>query len=258
MNRIMFNKAFTTASASTTRLEVERKFLPTARIDLQLQQLHSDDSSLATQQEGATFKLPNFSRQSDNQIRDTYFDCDAQLEKAGIWLRRRQTRIGFRFALGPTFDVCEAKIRLAGTYVNSEFEEVEGERAVYARIAKMVPGIVFADLQPTVDLMTYRQAWSVAHGGDGGCETHVVLDEVREAEVSDGVHPDGPFKYHIGEVEMVANVSGTGIDSKRESLRKELDAFMDRHRLLFPTSPHLMGKISAYFAWKHRDSEQGR
>ena len=60
----------------------------------------------------------------------------------------------------------------------------------------------------------------------------------------------------VGEVELTMVVErGRGDAAKLAAtavMQTELEAFTERHSMLFPTRPAPVGKLTAYFAWKKR------
>ncbi|KAK4542855.1 hypothetical protein LTR36_006044 [Oleoguttula mirabilis] len=242
------------------QLEVERKFVPTIDFESRMSGFHnpcrvpfplvgySDDPS----------KWLIYSRLPDKLVRDTYFDLDNQLAKNGVWIRRRQelvvSSLGYTSAF--SYQECESwqtKVRLGGDFVDSQVEEIEGEREAEVTLSEHIPGARLAGLATIADLRTHRRTWEVcdAESSQYVQAIRVMLDTVSEAAV-EGTHI-GVFRHDVGEVEVTTEVEeGTDKTSKQitvDSLRCVLHEFMGRHGRLFPEEPKPVGKLSAYFQW---------
>lgn len=207
-------------------------------------------------------KLLTCLRKPDKLVKDTYLDLDGRLVKAGVWVRRREERkvptscSELAFSSREGVGTWEAKIRLSGDLVDSQFEEIEGQDAVLALLLQHLPGGTLQDLEPTAVLTTQRSTWEVREAGDPESGTiNVVLNSVT------GCLPDGSnsdtFRHDVGEVELTMdNAGGEGGDYEErkqqavDGMRRALDLFMRRHSKLFPSEPAPVGKLSAYFRWK--------
>ncbi|CAK4033676.1 Hypothetical predicted protein [Lecanosticta acicola] len=257
----------THSSPKTALLEVERKFNVAAspRLTSQLE-IASKTGPPSQTVPCISIGILNFIPQPDEFINDQYFDtADSQLVSRGIWLRRRSTSTSDKSA--PVVE-WEAKVRVGGDYVNSEFEEIVGK----AEIQEFLQPLEFDQLQQIVDLDSARQTWlaleprigSVDFGAASQTEVKVVVD-TSTTEILDSL-PDSepPFHHVVGELELTRTVQllGQGEEDKAmkgEETRKmsdELQAFMKRHETLFPMSPAPVGKLTAYFAWRKQVEEQ--
>lgn len=147
-------------------VEVERKFVPAGKL---LTTLHRNDK--------CTIGSLSFERLDDEIIRDTYYDLDDQLGQRGVWVRRRRSSTLACNASGPPHmalppdyiaptwdsDTLEAKIKIGGSYSNSQFQEIVG-RAEIAKylVATTTPKLDVDDLRITMNLETYRQTWKMS------------------------------------------------------------------------------------------------
>jgi hypothetical protein len=253
-------------SARTFTLEIERKFLPTARLRSQLDG-NSDDHRyrfpLTHQSDIALPKL-QAKRLPDMSIRDTYLDVGNCLEKHGIWIRRRAERVlmsdEYMVLLPQTVtETWEAKIKLGGDYADSQFEEVSGEEEVKALVVERVPGMDLGMLKPVADLEAHRSTWTVKDKHAGSVT--IVLDDVIEPG-SDQEAEDA-FHHLVGEVELTEENTGGMGRTEHEELKKRraeemrlvLNQFMTANSVLFPTEVPVKGKLGAYFTWK---SQKGK
>ncbi|KAK5122576.1 hypothetical protein LTR85_003839 [Meristemomyces frigidus] len=239
-------------SQPTIKLEVERKFVPPTYLASSLGCEHDDNIS----------PLLTRSQNPSKIIRDTYFDLDGRLSKNGVWLRRREeltvpSDTSAALFPYPQDAIWQAKVRLGGDFVDSQFEEAEGESAAEAILSQHIPGTKLPDLLPTADLNTFRRTWDVRDHESltwPACtyEMRVVLDIVSEK--AESVRQTGVFWHQIGEVEVTADVE-KGVSkiykqTNLESMRRVQREFMLRHGKLFPEEPAPAGKLSAYFKWK--------
>jgi thiamine-triphosphatase len=170
-------------------------------------------------------------------IRDAYFDKNGVLMDQGIYLRKRD-------------DEWEVKVRKAGGYINSSFEEFsdlgtimkvvegalgddgksgsgngDGEQGASALIHRMCDCVA--------DMRTTREMWEV----DG---FKVVIDKMC-------------FGHMVGEVELVCEVAdsrGDEKDGEKEMLEMmdgRIEKFMGEHGDVFPRGGKVEGKLSAWF-----------
>ncbi|KAH9825702.1 adenylate cyclase [Teratosphaeria destructans] len=199
--------------------------------------------------------------QPTKRVRDTYLDINGQLVGKDIWLRRRTEEIatpqndGKVASLEVAGEEWEAKVRLGGDYTDSQFEEVKGKEAVIDVLGKLAPGVSLDELAPFADLLTERQAWSVANYPIG--DMSIVLDSVTEVSSETSA-----FRHAVGEVELMAEVVGGGNEAKHmgrkkaqaEVLKARLDEFVEGNEELFPVKygggGKVEGKLSAYLGWK--------
>ena len=254
---------------------------------------------------------------------DTYYDRDDVLSKQGVYVRRRRyldtdkdhvnVNMNAKTAEGQleklersskspksdkikTSEDWEAKIRVAGNFTHSAFQELHGFDAVARVVREHFPHIHhhhkqrlhqqhqhaltpttsevddgegkqdklgFRNLEVLARFITHRRQWLINE------RFHVVLDEAD-------------FGHMVGEVELAQ--SSTRVSSaassecayeslsqagngKQEKIGKEvaaqLDAeiedFMERYAWAFPRGQHsqVQGKLSVYFAWKKRVEGEG-
>ncbi|KAK5129839.1 hypothetical protein LTR08_002776 [Meristemomyces frigidus] len=266
---------FPDSAASRPRpihLEVERKFVPTAYLESQLGSIRSPTHRLPLGEDLydapkvlTSLRLPN------KLVRDTYFDLNGCLSERGIWIRRREELTISSLNASPhrcqKREEWQAKIRLGGDFVDSQFEEAEGEEAVTAILSQHLPHASLAKLNAIADLRTDRRTWSVrdAESSVTPQAVEVMLDRVTEA--GDKTPHAEDFCHDIGEVELSADMEG-GTEHENDRERKQqiidrmhctLSDFMLRHNSLFPVEPTPIGKLSAYFMWKEsaRKSDKG-
>lgn len=146
-------------------VEVERKFVPAGKL---LTTLHRNDK--------CTIGSLSFERLDDEIIRDTYYDLDDQLGQRGVWVRRRRSSTLACNASGPPHmalppdyiaptwdsDTLEAKIKIGGSYSNSQFQEIVGRAEIAKYLATTTPKLDVDDLRITMNLETYRQTWKMS------------------------------------------------------------------------------------------------
>ena len=264
-----------TPSAFVSHLEVERKFLPTAGLkaclygtDKQTKRLDPCRSETLVRG-GAPFPL-SFFRLPDKLIRDTYYDVGATLADKGVWIRQRNTRAARSddfplIHLENASTKWEAKVRLAGDYVDSQFVELESEPSIRSLLKGQLPNTELEDLDITADLETHRSTWIViqapgVEASDCKAEFRIDLDEISAPAAK--LSTPGGFKHYVGELEMTAEVVGGQNEAEHsevrksaaESMHKSIGDFMMKYRALFPCSPKPKGKLGAYFEWKEKVS----
>ena len=243
-------------SRSVSYLEVERKFLPAS-------DFHRKVDSLCSPR-----NVPKTER-----IRDTYYDYSGVLANKGIWIRYRCiTSIGTENDL-PITDLSsderwDAKVRLGGDFIESQFEEYQGEQSIRNLLLENVPGTTLEDLAITADLETTRTTWNIrprvgylqpdrdAHN-DADYLT-VALDHVVSLkEERTGSQHFPMFEHLVGEVELIKEVNTT---SEHEEITKERNMELDQMNIqiegFMTDNPGLfsqlkpVGKLSAYFDWE--------
>lgn len=253
-------------------IEVERKFTPTPKL---LRYLDRAGDSLAVRKgpvqdrvaealSGNT-SLSSFHRLPDKSFRDTYYDINDELSKAGIWVRHRSAEIlrtnkAIQFRSGRKSTTLEAKVRLGGNYANSQFHEIEGEVQIAAMLSKRLPRVKLEDLEVLTDLVTQRKSWMSLgnvheYNSDGEMEIAVVLDKATATSVS--AQMTEPLGHLIGEVEIMKQVFGGANEQEHATVRQKAAEMMDvcikqfmlDRGHLFSTNPEPKGKLSAYFEW---------
>lgn len=229
----------------TALLEVERKFNVAAahRLRSLLNVTSDDDIQLRMRPKLKTGAL-EFTRQTDLHINDQYFVTpDGRLDASNIWIRRR--------TINAKDIKWEAKIRLGGDYLNSEFEEITGK----SKIDEYLKMLGICNLQRIVNLNTARQSWVVS-GEQQNAEMVVVVDLCTAGGMGKS---DSAFRHIVGEVGMTRDIGleqEDGEETKRAKkeltgqMSSDLKGFMQRHEDLFPTKPGPVGKLTAYFAWQ--------
>ncbi|KAF2723958.1 hypothetical protein K431DRAFT_310672 [Polychaeton citri CBS 116435] len=240
-----------------SKIEVERKFLPTTILEAMLK----GNTGLHSAFLGGSL---TFNRQPNQVLRDTYFDLDGKLEVKGLWVRYRALKevpsADYPSINTTTSDQWEAKVRVGGGYAKSEFVEVEGIEGVKEEIAKHIPGTKLTKLQATADLETYRSTWVVKEEGFGTVPPAgicIALDYIVEAGRPYAASGSEAFRHYVGEVEMMGSAETDGPD-EHEAVKDKvtgevamiLDAFLARHQELFLTYPEPTGKLGAFFTWK--------
>lgn len=194
--------------SSAVRLEVERKFTA-----LTFYPLRADSGK------PPFLSLSDLGRQ---RFQDVYYDSEARLSKAGVWLRQRDGK-------------WEMKIRRGGTYTNSRFEELSDPDIIYAHV-KSLTGLdggaskTFG-LSHLASLTTFRHGWIADE------EYKIVLDQTD-------------FGHVVGEVELEADAHVQDED-EAQKVMQEMDnkiAKFLRHYAWAFSDGKPIGKLSAYFA----------
>ncbi|KAJ6463990.1 hypothetical protein C8R45DRAFT_505592 [Mycena sanguinolenta] len=206
-----------------SKIEVERKFLPTRALLLALAPRlgHSFASRLA----------PTITRACPipvEFIRDVYYDRpDEVLAAAGVWVRRRSV---FVDGFSSESEAWEAKVRVGGDFNASQFVEVEGAEAVEREMHRVLGAqgavslhTIDEQLAVISDLTTRRLSGRLelaapAHT-DALPDLTVAIDQVVEtrgdfsgarAVLSDLSSSRTPtpaqFFHEIGELEVVTEV----------------------------------------------------
>ncbi|KAJ6484509.1 hypothetical protein C8R47DRAFT_556894 [Mycena vitilis] len=116
----------------TSKIEIERKFLPTRPLLHALQQRTTTASTLPRSIARAAHPA------AVHFIRDVYYDRpDWRLAAEGLWVRRRSVLLGAASSQTSTW---EAKVRVGGDFAASQFVEVEGAEAVESEIQRVLGG----------------------------------------------------------------------------------------------------------------------
>ena len=247
-----------------SHLEVERKFLPAADFHRRVERLIRCNFG-----ERSSSSNPIWSASRSELIRDKYFDCNGALARKGIWIRYRfTTSKGTKDAESnyrlPADGRWDAKVRLGGDFVESQFEEHEGEQSIKKLLAEHVPGTMLEDLQVNADLETTRTMWSIplrdghlledkAPGSDGDYLT-IALDHV--VSLGERTIEGQRFEHVVGEIELTKRVNAVledeGFAEKRkmelDRMRTQIEDFMNNNPGLF-SKLKPKGKLSAYFDW---------
>lgn len=192
-------------------------------------------------------------------LQDTYLDSDSQPANAGIWIRRRRELVvsSFSHRLSLSYQehvTWQTKVYLSGDFVDSQFEEADGQSLAAVILSQHIPGMRLSDLLPTADLLTHRRTWDVSDAETRSriLPIQMMVDTVTEAVMKES--QTDVFRHEIGEIEMTAQVEkGRSKIWERavvEEMRKCVNGFMLRHKKLFSGEPVPVGKLSAYFEWK--------
>ncbi|OAP62771.1 hypothetical protein AYL99_01998 [Fonsecaea erecta] len=195
---------------STILLEVERKFAA-----LKCYPLRIDSGK------------PPFLSLSDlgcRRFRDIYYDSHGRLWKAGTWVRQRDAK-------------WQMKIRRGGTYINSQFEEIEDPDVISAQV-KSLTGLDWGmsktfGLSYFASFTTCRQTWIADK------EYNIVLDRTD-------------FGHTVGEVELETETTVQDEDEARKlmlEMDNKLVEFLRHYHWAF-SSDTPTGKLSAYFEHK--------
>ncbi|KAJ7602822.1 hypothetical protein FB45DRAFT_964698 [Roridomyces roridus] len=267
-----------------SKIEIERKFLPT----LPLLQALTPGSHPSPSLPFRTHPAPEVF------IRDVYYDTpDGRLSTRGLWVRRRDS-IAAGAAIYSTSNLpmsCwEAKVRVGGDFIASQFVEVEGPEAVERELKRVLcePHVPVDELEERLgvmcDLTARRLSARVELLADAESARDLrdrnltlAIDQVVETTGGDfeaaqdvlespSKHRSADSFFHeIGELEIMAEARTDATedvterqDQEHEAVRKavgatcaaELEAFMHAHPSLFPMTPKPRGKLVAYFAWK--------
>jgi hypothetical protein len=257
------------ANRFVSKIEVERKFEPTALLK----------SFLGKSTPNQHLKIPRTNtllqsgcapgltliRLPSRIIRDRYLDDGDILSNKGVWIRYRESRTSLEHEStkgtgNQDEGEWEAKLRLAGDYVDSQFCEVYGLANVERILRKHMPGACVNDLPAKIDIHTARQTWKVAldDAGRSNVQSTELRIDLDVATVPD--HPvgkSGPFRHEVGEVEATTEVVGGSSKDEHDMLRRRkaeeihrmLQDFMKQHANLF--GPPTLGKLSAFFGWKN-------
>ncbi|KAJ7265020.1 hypothetical protein C8J57DRAFT_1330671 [Mycena rebaudengoi] len=116
-----------------SKIEIERKFLPTRPL------LHALTRTTAIP------TLPSSTARAHpaavHFIRDVYYDRhDGRLAVEGLWVRRRSVVVVGSGSSTPSTSSWEAKVRVGGDFVASQFVEVEGAEAVEREMRRALGG----------------------------------------------------------------------------------------------------------------------
>lgn len=235
-------------------LEVERKFVPAYNF-------HSLMDAVASRRVASPKVHPErWICEPPKSIRDTYYDLDDKLFDKGAWFRHRTTAPTTdhdAFLNCPREGVWEAKVRISGDYIDSQFVEIQGEEQLKAYLLENLPNVKLEDLKITFDLVAVRHGWTIQAGSPSNGEAlTVVYDDVKDVQgVSHSLCTEANFRHIVGEVEVVKEISDKTKNSEHERkeelhrMRAKITNFMDTHKELFsPEKP--VGKLSAYAAWK--------
>lgn len=262
--------------ALTSKLEVERKFVPTSL----LKKYVSETAEVAnitlspTESHNSTISLI---RQTRKRVMDKYFDRDGQLEAKGIWVRwrREQTTKHDGTDAAPAQGCWEAKIKDSGDFINSQFVEVKGKDAVEDLLEHVGIGRTVHDLRFELGFVADRVSWKVKQLGDeedlddGAALTLVVDTMDTSLEGPHGDHPKYLKRHQVGELEFEKTITtilheddGTiridpaELEAKHQAerasqgdlLNKQLEEFMTARPEICNGEGSPLGKLTAYIA----------
>jgi hypothetical protein len=258
------------ANRFVSKIEVERKFQPTACLKSILEESNSNEHLQMprnkTQQQAWVASGLILERLPGRRIRDRYLDDGNVLSSKGVWIRFRRTSLDDESAKGTgeqSEGEWEAKLRLAGDYMDSHFCEVHGLANVEKILREHIPGASVANLPVMVDIHTARQTWKMAL--EDAAQSIGQITELRidldVATVPD--HPVGrlgPFRHEVGEVEATTEVVGGHDKDEHDMLRRRKAEEMNRmlQDLMKDVDlfgPPTLGKLSAFFKWKSEHCE---
>jgi hypothetical protein len=135
-------------STLTSKVEIERKFLPTR---LLLDALTRPTTAL--QNLPSSIRVAHTHPGAIRFIRDVYYDrYDGRLTAEGLWVRRRSVVVGSPTSSSTSSSSTsswEAKVRVGGDFIATQFVEVEGAQAVEREIYRALGGV-----HVTVDKIT--------------------------------------------------------------------------------------------------------
>ena len=166
------------------------------------------------------FRTLRFLKQSS--FADCYFDYQNVLSNRGIWVRKRDS-------------LWQAKIRIAGDFQNSKFEEIQGRDQISKLLQDLhisnPPGGADFGLLPIAEFTSMRNTWQADE------KFTIVIDRTN-------------FGHTVGEVELQCQVDGQSQAKEKEELTQrmdqEIDSFMQKYAWAFPKGK-VIGKLSAYF-----------
>lgn len=188
------------------------------------------------------------------KFRDTYYDHQGKLSKAGLWVRKRQylQKSGQKV---PNAVYWEAKVALPGsTYNNSAFQEIQENQGVQeeSKISALIrvyhpeakgPEEDFG-LKVLADFVTERLQYHIQDNfryDRGSFVDFFHYFPLQETLPFTMVLDETDFGHRVGEIELVSG------DPKHAHWA--IDNFMKRNSWFFNTHD-VRGKLSAYFDWK--------
>lgn len=188
--------------------EVERKFKPNPQ---SVAQLRMDVGFESVRELGKA------------EYYDRYLDRDGILMKNGIYIRMRNDKV-------------QAKIRIGGDFIDTQFLEVEGDL-----VWGMFPFHLVKkdDLLPVATFMTERESYMLNN------KYRVDIDKTN-------------FGHMVGEIELLqeyikkhrSNNSTETMEEFGGRMDAELEAFLLLHPWAFPREGEIKSKLTAYFEWK--------
>ncbi|KAJ7230368.1 hypothetical protein GGX14DRAFT_582981 [Mycena pura] len=127
-------------STLTSRIEIERKFLPTRVL------LNALTRSTSTPRLPPSIARVHIA--PEHFIQDIYYDrADGRLVSEGVWVRRRSVFVPDSPAsISSSTSSWEAKVRVGGDFAASQFVEVQGAEAVECEIHRVFGGRARVDL----------------------------------------------------------------------------------------------------------------
>jgi hypothetical protein len=218
----------------------------------------------------------------DTAIDDQYFDIDGRLCSQGLWIRRRLehavTQNEPKSNTKNKASIWEAKKRLSGDFTESASEEIAGHDAVLWMVKQYARVTDLSDLQEVAHLLTARSTWKVLQQMEsqqfrlsqdtvsyGIAETRIMVDRCTcISNEPNSIHRLPAFNHIVGEVEIMQSiVPGPNhvpdqgrARAKIQDMRSALGAFMRLYPELFATGPEPIGKLMAFFNWKHEAAKR--
>lgn len=260
--------------ALTSKLEVERKFVPSPL----LKKLATENATTpritltSSQHDVSSAALTRLPRK---RILDKYFDQKGQLERKGIWVRwRKQQDLqhdGTSAASSHAF--WEAKIKQGGTYLDSQFVEAKGREAVEMVMAEGGVCDSIYDLTFKFGFVADRVSWSIGNGHDSNhdAEMTILLDTVSAALEGNDSELPRYMHHQVGELELEKTITTCPAAEKdacfndeveltarhhairaseAKVMRTQLSTLMAAHPAIFDGEGSPLGKVTAYMQQK--------
>ncbi|SMR41440.1 unnamed protein product [Zymoseptoria tritici ST99CH_1A5] len=240
-----------TTGGKTVSLECERKFIPS----------HSVRDFLES---NAKTSSPNV------VIHDKYFDYQDLMKKQSLYIRLRSE---YTPSTSDSKTQWEAKVRVGGSQINSQSEEVVGAvevvKAVQAHHSEFSMEIL-RKLPVKADLTTHREAWNMQSKSiPEGAKMQIVLDtcsfNYRPSSLKDGIDST----HVVAEIELTKDLCfAEGMEeSEIEAEKKQEMAALSTaledyswahwaHARQYQGNQKPIGKLTAYFTWKSKIEEK--
>ncbi|KJX92491.1 hypothetical protein TI39_contig5844g00003 [Zymoseptoria brevis] len=237
-----------TTGGKTASLECERKFVPSHNIRDFL-----ESNAKTSSPKGV--------------IHDKYFDYQDLMKKQSLYIRLRSE---YTPSTSDSKTQWEAKVRVGGSQINSQSEEVVGAvevvKAVQAHHSEFSMEIL-RKLPVKADLTTYREAWNMQSKSiPEGAKLQIVIDTCSfnyyPSSLKDGIDST----HVIAEIELTKDLcfaegmeeSEIEAEKKQEmaALSTALEEYIWAHARQYQGNQKLIGKLTAYFTWKSKIEEK--